>query len=32
LFGWLKFKFHQICTNGHQILIFLKLTKYKKQI
>jgi hypothetical protein len=21
-FGWLKFKFHQICTNEHQILIF----------
>jgi hypothetical protein len=22
-FDWLKFKFCQICTNGHQILIFL---------
>jgi hypothetical protein len=31
-FGWLKFKFCQIYTNGHQILIFLKFTKYKKQI
>jgi hypothetical protein len=29
-FGWLKFKFRQICTNGHQILIFSKFTKYKK--
>jgi hypothetical protein len=30
-FDTFKFKFHQICTDWHQILFFPKFTKYKKQ-